>query len=147
MDLKQISNSKVIAVTYDAHYYIIQYEGQESDFSILINKEPHVGQSQNWASTIQLIPGFNIDYFPFAIAKEYRALVLLNLKEKTKERIVKLTSQPTNSKFSTRLLVLPEDDDESCSLYTDVRHIGLIRILLTGDYLRELAEQYPESES
>jgi len=43
--------------------------------------------------------------------------------------------------------VLPEDDDESCSLYTDVRHIGLIRILLTGDYLRELAEQYPESES
>jgi hypothetical protein len=60
---------------------------------------------------------------------------------------VKLTSQPTNSKFSTRLLVLPEEDDEACSLYTDVRHIGLIRILLTGDYLRELSEQYPESES
>lgn len=92
MDLKQISETKVVAVTYDAHYYIIQYEGQETDYSVLINKEPIVGQSQNWASTIQLIPGFNLDYFPFAIAKEYRALVLINLREKTKERIVKLTS-------------------------------------------------------
>ena len=27
MDLKQISYNKVVAVTYDAHYYIIQYEG------------------------------------------------------------------------------------------------------------------------
>lgn len=81
-----------------------------------------------------------MEYYPFAIAKEYRALVLLNLKEKSKERIVKLTAQPTNQKFSTRLLVLPEEDEESCSVYTDVRHVGLIRILLTGDYLRELAD-------
>jgi hypothetical protein len=41
MDMRQIAYNKVVAVSYDACYYILQYEGKESDYSILVNKEPY----------------------------------------------------------------------------------------------------------
>ena len=146
MDIKQIAYNKIVAVTYDVFYYVIQYEGQNSDYSILVNKEPYSGQTQNWASSICLVPGFNLDYFPYAISKEYRSICLLDLREKTKQRIVRLYSQPTNSKFSTRLLMLEDEGSDTCSLYTDVRHIGLVRITFSADFLHSLQEAYEHSE-